>query len=180
MAAVVECRRRFSKSRIPMRQFFSVTRSYKKEGHFFQVIRNTYHDSPLRWKKAFWSLYNVPKRLVLEGCLVEKMNPHSEYSEPYGMIALIIMCNLWQVFKPDHYALHVQFFQSMFSHRWILHHILFSGEAQIYCDGVNNSPRSHLWSANNPYGTADSITRHRFSVIIWWGLIRDLLVWTFV
>jgi len=66
--------------------------------------------------------------------------------------------------------------------RWInsnphmIQNILFAAETHFICDGVNNTRNSHLLDRDNPHGTVESNSQHRFSVNVWCGVIGDQLI----
>jgi hypothetical protein len=64
-------------------------------------------------------------------------------------------------------------------YRRVLHRMLLSDEAQFNRNGINNTPNSHLWFADNPRETTESSFRHP-SVNVLCGLIENLLLEPFL
>ena len=58
----------------------------------------------------------------------------------------------------------------------MIRNILFTDEAHITHDGVNNTRNSHLWDRDKPHGTVESKYQHRFSVNVWCGVTGDQLL----
>ena len=54
--------------------------------------------------------------------------------------------------------------------------ILFTDEATLTRNGINNTRNSHRLSHENPHGTVETNCQRRFSVNVWCGMIDDMLI----
>ena len=60
------------------------------------------------------------------------------------------------------------------------HYILFTDEAQLNCNGVNNTHNSNVWADENPHATVESNFQLRFSVNVWCAVLDDQLIGPFI
>ena len=56
--------------------------------------------------------------------------------------------------------------------------ILFSDETSFTRDSVNNLRNVHTWYQDNPHETSVTAFQRRFTVNVWYGVLRDKLIGT--
>jgi hypothetical protein len=69
-----------------------------------------------------------------------------QYLEPEDMCSLLELCH-WINSNPH-----------------MICNILFTNEAHVTHNGINNERNSHLWDRDNPHGTVESNYQHHFSI----------------
>ena len=50
------------------------------------------------------------------------------------------------------------------------------GADVVKADGINNTRNSHNWAQDNPHGTIETNFQTRFSVNVWCGIIKGMLI----
>lgn len=58
--------------------------------------------------------------------------------------------------------------------------ILFCDEAIFTRDGINNHRNEHVWATENPHTITETHFQHRFSVMVWGGVIGNCLLGPFI
>ena len=81
---------------------------------------------------------------------------------------------------PGDFAQKLEFYKWLNGNRQLHRYILFTDEAQISRDGVNNTHNSHVWADENPHVTVESNFELRFSVNVWCAVLDDQLIGPFI
>ena len=81
---------------------------------------------------------------------------------------------------PGNFAERLEFCK-WFSGSCELHrHILFTDEAQLSRNGLNNTHNPHMWADENPHATVESNFQLRVSANVWCAVLDDQLIGPFV
>jgi len=81
---------------------------------------------------------------------------------------------------PGDFAERLEFCKWLNGSRKLHHYILFTDEAKLNPDSINNTHNSHVWVDENPQGTVESNFQLRFSVSVWCAVLDDQLIGPFI
>jgi hypothetical protein len=83
---------------------------------------------------------------------------HIQHMEPVDMCSRLELCH-WINSKPH-----------------MIHNILFTDEAHLTSNGVNDTRNSHLWDCDNLHATVERNYQHLFVINVWCGVNGDQII----
>jgi hypothetical protein len=119
--------------------------------------------------------YNIAPRPVFAKYLINLINWRTICDE-----TCIVICNGCRIYnKIITTNPLLRLYLWILDHHQNLHRILISDDAHFNLEGIKSTRNFHLWSPHKPHGTSQGTFQHRFSVNIWWYLMRDPLIGQF-
>jgi len=181
--AVGEYQQRFPNRRIPNRRVFTgVYQALRYTGRLPGVsiaaehgvnegvneegIVRMVHRSPLT------STRRIARRLRFQHTRVWR-TLHAEGIYPYHVQRVHHL-------RPGDFAERLNFCKWLKESRQLHRYIMFTDEAKLNRDGVNNTHNSHVWGDENPHATVESIFQQLFSVNVWCAVLDDKLIGPFI